>query len=239
MQPIRTFAALALAFTLAACHSPPPPHEDALELRTYDVPKGTGSSLVATFKDVLWMGTDKNVGRAVVTPDGRLAVLATPAVQAGVRVLVDDVAKHPPAASQMVELHYFLVIGKPAASPQPPPAGVAEIQPALDEIVRSQGPQAFTLAQRVALSSLHDEEGRLDNFEAKIEIRQRAVQTSEGVFATLGIRWKDDKVDTRVDLANDQIVVLGATGQHLGDAGEGATLYYVVRVAPRADGKHP
>lgn len=237
MRPLRTFAALALAFALAACHSPP--REEALELRTYDIPKGTGSSLVTTFKDVMWMGDNNLAGRAVVTPDGRLAVLATPAVQAGVRTLIDEVAKHPPASSQTVELHYFLVIGKPAASPQPPPPGVAEIQPALDEIVRSQGPQAFTLAQRVALSSLNNEEGQLDNFEAKLEIRQKAVQTSGGVFARLGIRWKDDKVDTRVDLANDRIVVLGATGQHAGDAAEGATLYYVVRVAPGADGKHP
>src|SRR4051812_35080220 len=98
MQPLRAFAALALAFALAACHSPP--REEVMELRTYDVPKGTGSSLVATFKNVMWMGVDKNVGRAVVTPDGRLAVLATPAVQAGVRALVDEVAKHPSASSQ-------------------------------------------------------------------------------------------------------------------------------------------
>jgi hypothetical protein len=238
MRPFQAFAAVALPLVLAACHSAPP-REDVIELRTYDVPKGTASSIVTTLKVVMWMNENKNIGRAVVTPDGRVAVLATPAVQSGVRALVDEVAKHPPASSQTVELHYFLVIGKPAASPQPAPAGVSEIQPALDEIVRSQGPQTFTLAQRVALSSLHDEEGRLDNMEAKLEIRQQAAQTSEGVFAKLGIRWKDDKVETRVHLAPERIVVLGATGQRAGDAAEGATLYYVVRVAPRADGKHP
>jgi hypothetical protein len=232
-------AALALPLALAACRSPP--HEEAIELRTYDVPRGTASSLVTTIKDVMWMGENKNIGRAVVTPDGRIAVLATPAVQAGVQTLVDEVAKHPPASGQgqTVELHYFLVLGKPAASPQPAPAGVGEIQPALDEIVRSQGPQTFTLAQRVTLSSLHDEEGRLDNWDGKLEIRQQAVMTGEGVYAKLGIRWNQDKVETRVHLARDQIVVLGATGQHGGDASEGATLYYVVRVAPRPDGKSP
>jgi hypothetical protein len=238
MRTSPMLAALLLPLALAACRSSP--HEDAIELRTYDVPKGTASSLVTTFKDVMWMG-DKNqsVGRAVVTPDGRIAVLATPAVQAGVQTLIDEVAKHPPASGQTVEIHYFLVFGKPAATPQPAPAGVGEIQPALDEIVRSQGPQTFTLAQRVALSSLHDEEGRLDNMEAKLEIRQQAVQTSEGVYAKLGIRWKEDKVETRVQLARDQIVVLGATGQHTGDPSEGTTLYYVVRVAPHPDGKSP
>lgn len=237
MRPFQAFAAIALPVVLAACHSPP--REEAVELRTYDVPKGTASSLVTTIKDVMWMGENKNIGRAVVTPDGRIAVLATPAVQMGVQGLVEEVAKHPPTGNPTVELHYFLVLGKPSAAPQPPPLGAAEIQPALDEIVRSQGPQTFTLAQRVGLSSLHDEEGRLDNFEAKLEIRQVAVQTNEGVYAKLSIRWKDDKVETRVQLGPDRIVVLGATGQHAGDASEGATLYYVVRVAPRADGKAP
>lgn len=238
MRPFKTFAAIALPLVLAACHSPPP-REDVIELRTYDVPKGAANSLMTTMKDVLWMGENKLAGRAVVTPDGRLAVLATPAVHSGVRALVDEVKKHPAAAGQTIELHYFLVLGKPAASPQPAPAGGGEIQAALDEIVRSQGPQTFTIAQRVTLSSLNDEEGRLDNMETKLEIRQKAVQTSEGVYARLGIRWKDDKVETRVHLAPERIVVLGATGQRAGDTAEGATLYYVVRVAPRADGKHP
>jgi hypothetical protein len=237
MRPFQVFAALVLPAVLAACHSSP--RDEVIELRTYDVPKGTASSLVTTIKDVMWMGDNKNIGRAVVTPDGRIAVLASPGVQMGVQTLVDEVAKHPPTSAQTVELHYFLMLGKPAATPQPPPPGVAEIQPALDEIVRSQGPQTFTVAQRVGLSSLHDEEGRLDNFEAKLEIRQVAVQTSEGVYAKLGIRWKDDKVETRVQLAPDRMVVLGATGQHAGDAPDGATLYYVVRVTPRADGKNP
>ena len=237
MRLFKTFAAVAFPLVLAACHSPP--HEDVIELRMYDVPKGTASSLMTTMKDVMWMGENKLAGRAVVTPDGRLAVLATPAVHSGVRALVDEVAKHPTAPNQTIELHYFLVVGKPAASPQPAPAGASEIQPALDEIARSQGPQTFTIAQRASLSSVNDEEGRLDNTEAKLEIRQKAVLTSDGVYAKLGNRWKDDKVDTRAHLTPERIVVLGAAGQHAGDAAEGATLYYVVRVAPRADGMHP
>jgi hypothetical protein len=75
------------------------------------------------------MGENNNIGRAVVTPDGRLAVLATPTVQTGVQALVDEIAKHPPTFEQTVELHYFLVLGKPAASVQPLPPGVSEIAP--------------------------------------------------------------------------------------------------------------
>jgi hypothetical protein len=235
MRPI-FLAAFAL---LAACRSAPPADE-SVQLRTYDVPKGPAGSLVRTISDVMWLGGEsRNVGRAVVTPDGRLAVLAAPGVHSGVETLVDEVKKHPPIADQTVTLHYFLLIGNPAPSAQPYPAGVGEIKDALDEIVRSQGPQAFTLAKRAGLSSFRDDEGRLDDNDAKLEIRQTAAQTDDGTYARLSIRWKEDKLETRVHLAPDRMVVLGTTGAHAGDNADGATLYYIVRVAPRPDGKAP
>ncbi|HEY8079882.1 MAG TPA: hypothetical protein VIF62_37380 [Labilithrix sp.] len=231
---------LAVALFVPACRSAPPP-EQPLELRLYDVPKGTAASLVTTMKDVLWMG-DKNqsVGRAVATPDGRLAVLATPSVHAGVQALVEDVSKHPQTpADQSIELHYYIVWGKPAPSPQPIPPEAGEVKSALDEIVRTQGPQTFTLAQRVRLTSLQDWDGKLVDSDAQLEIHQKPVMTSEGVFAWIGVAWKSYKIDTKIRLATDQIVVLGATGVKPADGGEKATLYYVVRVAPRPDGQRP
>jgi hypothetical protein len=120
---------------------------------------------------------------------------------------------------------------------------VSEIQPALDEIVRSQGPQTFTLAERVRLSSLNGEDGKVDT--EQVKIWQKAAQTNDGVDALVGIQFaKNDKsvfenrLETRIHLGADRIVVLGATSQH-SDAPDGSTLYYVVRVAPRADGKRP
>ena len=160
-------------------------------------------------------------------------------MQSGVRALVDPQDRHqaPAAASDpTVELHYFLVVGRPGAATSPAPAALAEIEPALDEIVKSQGPQTFTLSERASLSSLHDEEGRLNNFGEELRrIKQVAVQTSDSIYAKISIRWKTDKLETRVHLEPGRFVVLGATGQHAGD-GDG-TMYYVIRVAPRADGK--
>ncbi len=227
MRPLFAFAGLAF-LALSACHAS---HEEVLELRTYDVPKGSASSLMTTFKDLMWMGDNKLTGRAVVTPDGRLAVLATPSVQTGVQALVDEVTKHPPTSDQTVELHYFLVLAKPGAA-TPYPVGSTEIKAALDEIAHSQGPQSFSIVSRAALSSLHDEEARLDNFGEKLEIRQFAVQTGDGVYAKVSIRSNEDKVETRVHLAADKLVVLGTAGRAI-EGAEGATLYYVVRVAPR------
>src|SRR3954469_10191629 len=83
------------ALLLSGCRSAPQEDASALVLRTYDVPKGTARSLVSTLKEALWIGgtEQKTAGRAVITPDGRLAVLATPNVHAGVQALVDEVAK--------------------------------------------------------------------------------------------------------------------------------------------------
>jgi hypothetical protein len=183
------------------------------------------------------MGENKLVGRASITPDGRLAVLATQNVQEGVQTLIEEITKHPPTYEQSIELHYFVILGKPAAGPQPPPAGVSEIQPALDEIARAQGPQTFTVAERMQLSSLNGDGGKAET--EQLKIFQKAAQTNDGVDARVEIQFaKNDKLETRVHLVADRIVVLGATSQH-SDAGDGSTLYYVVRVAPRADGKRP
>lgn len=244
MRFLRAPALAALVSVFIGCHSTPKEDTDSLVLRTYDVPKGSARSVIATLDATFWMGEQqRRLGRVSTTPDGRVLVLASQNVQVGVQTLVDEITKHPPAFEQSIELHYFVVLGKPASSPQPPPAGVSEIQPALDEIVRSQGPQTFTLTQRVRLSSVNGDDGKVET--EQVKVWQKAAQTNDGVDALVGIQLAKsdksafgDRVETRVTLGGDRIAVLGATSQHA-DTPDGGTLYYVVRVAPRADGKHP
>jgi hypothetical protein len=210
---------------------------NSLVLRSYDVPTGSARAVVATLTDTFWIGeNEKRVGRAAVTPDGHLLVLAPPNVQDGVQPLIDELAKHPPSLEQTIELYYFVVLGKPAAAPQPPPPGVSDIQPALDEIVKSQGPQTFTVMQRARLSTLNGTDGKVEA--DKLKIWQKAAATNDGVDAQVNIDFPGSgKVESRVHLVADRIVVLGSTAQHT-DASEG-TLYYVVRAAPHAGGKQP
>lgn len=244
MRFLRAPALAALVSVFIGCHSAPKEDTDSLVLRTYDVPKGSARSVIATLDATFWMGEQqRRLGRVSTTPDGRVLVLASQNVQVGVQTFVDEITKHPPTFDQSIELHYFVVLGKPASSPQPPPAGVSEIQPALDEIVRSQGPQTFTLTQRVRLSSVNGDDGKVET--EQVKIWQKAAQTNDGVDALVGIQLAKsdksafgDRVETRVTLGGDRIAVLGATSQHA-DTPDGGTLYYVVRVAPRADGKHP
>ena len=244
MRFLHAPALAALIAVSTGCHSAPKDDTDSLVLRTYEVPKGSARSVVATLDATFWMGEQqRRLGRVSITPDGRLLVLASQNVQVGVQTLVDEITKHPPTYEQRIELHYFVLLGKPAASPQPPPAGVSEIQPALDEIVRSQGPQTFTVTQRVRLSSLNGDDGKVET--EQVKIWQKAALTNDGVDALVGVQLAKsekstfgDRIETRVQLGADHIAVLGATSQHA-DATDGSTLYYVVRVAPRADGKHP
>jgi hypothetical protein len=237
---MRAYFVLLVALLLSACEKSPAGDANALELRTYEVPKGTVRGLESVVKDVFWVPEKAPpIGRATVTPDGRLAVVAPHNVQAGVERLVEQVSKSPPPPEQTIELHYWLLVARPAATASPLPPGTSEIEPALAEIQRSLGPQAFSGIQRAALSTLSDESGRVEA--ANLKIQQRAVQTSDGVFANITIDLVNNpgRLDTRVHLVPGQVVVLAATRPQGGDAGESETLYYLVRVAPHLDGRQP
>lgn len=199
------------------------------------MPKGTVRALEATIKDALWL--DKPVGRATVTPDGRLAVLAPANVQYDVQALVDEVKKNPPTYEGTIELRYWVVVGKPAASPQPPPPEAAEIRSALESIAKAAGPQTFTIASKVRFPSLHNEKSALEADQLKVI--QTAVHTHDGVYARILVNYgKTNNIETHVHLQPDGTAVLAAAGQgpHATDSLEGSTLYYVVRLA---DGKQP
>ena len=233
---MRSFVPLLLAAGFAsqlfACRpAPGTPPDESLVLRSYDVPKGAAGAIAATLKEIFWLGEKKeSVARSTVTPDGRLAVLAPANVHAGVQTLIDEVAKHPPTDGVTNVLHYYVLAAKPAAAVAPLPAGVGEIKTALDEIVRTQGPQTFTVAQRAELASMNGVTATFsaDNF----AVKQKAAQTVEGIDAMIEMEFGRSKVETRLVLTADRVVVLG-TGAQRSEASDGATLYYVVRVAPR------
>jgi len=152
---------------------------------------------------------------------------------------VDDVSKSPPAVEPTIDLHYWLLVGRPAPTPSVAPPDAKEIEGALAEIQRTSGPQTFTGFQRVDLATLNTMSGRIEA--ENLKINQHAVQTEDGVVASIKIDLVKNpgRLDTMVHLVPDQVVVLASTRPQAGDAGDGATLYYLVRVAPRADGRHP
>ncbi len=167
-----------------------------------------------------------------------LVVLASQNVQVGVQTLVDEITKHPPTYEQSIELHYFVVPRKPAASPQPPPAGVSEIQPALDEIARSQGAQTLhgRRAHPPVFAEWRGREGRGPSSSRsgrdRSDQRRRRLDRGAAVRArTTGSR----RGSTSLPIASSSSVPPAS----IPIRPDASTLYYVVRVAPRADGKRP
>jgi hypothetical protein len=237
----RLLALLVPLIALSACHQAPDPNP--LELHIYDVPKGTARALNHTLQDAFWSGDaskNQSIGHPSITPDGRLLVLAPANIQANVQTLIDGVAKQPPVArGQLVELRYWFLLAKPAATPQPSPPGVGDIQPALDEIIRSQGPQTFTIGHMVRLSSMDQDDWAVTKSD-DFEVKQRLIEVDDGSYFELDLRYsKDVKLQTHVRLTPDRIVVLGAVGPNavLDKATPDTTLYYVVRLAPSAQPK--
>src|SRR5579859_5225268 len=154
-------AAAALALLPTGCQKPAS-DADALELRIYDPPKGAARAIANMLNSTMYLNEHKTAGRCQLTPDGRVAFLATAEVQKGAEALVAEVSKHPPPVDQTIELRYWVLLGRPAAgNAEPPPAELAEIAPALAEISRAAGPQTFTVAQRARLSSLSSERAKV------------------------------------------------------------------------------
>jgi hypothetical protein len=169
--------------------------------------------------------------------DGNLLVLGSVVVQAGVAELVDDVVKHPVPPSRTVELKYWLVVGRPQAKAEIPADIDPEIRPALQEIAKRSRPQGFSSIERVSIASNTGQEGRA--IAPNVEVRQTAWDNVDHVDANIEIKLMDkdhrNQLQTRVDLAQDQTLVLGATGyEQPSEKSGGATLYCLVQASTRA-----
>lgn len=204
-----------------------------LVLRTYEVAGENAAEVRGVLKTVLFWGSDgkdsqKFIGRADVTSDGRLVVLASEDVQSGVKTLVDSVSKHPPKSATSVELTYWLVQAAPAGKDAPRAAGLQEIAPALAEIEKADGPQQFTLAEKLAVTSLSGDEAFVQGRDANA--RQVTVVAPNGINAVLTIQRFGNRLETRVKLTPGQIVVLGSAGMKDKDESAGS-LYFLIRAA--------
>jgi len=230
--------AVALVLALSACNVPQAstaPARPEMVLQVYDVPQGAAGDLRQALARVLDNAPKDShelpTGRVTVTPDGRLIVLAPEKVQAGVRAVVDQVARRPAVAPPRVDMNYWFVLGKPA------PAGeeaelspeLAEIKPALDELVRTQGPMQFRKMEHLRMSTIAGESGRVDSGE--VSVRHDVSTTSGVVLARVSLRAGPRTLDTTVQLEPEQLVVLGQGGwkdDRAKDAEE-QTLFYVMR----------
>ena len=210
-----------------------------LVLRTYEVPNDGAGQMRQVLKDVMWFGSGgpdnkgQYVGRADVGPDGRLVVLASEGVQEGVKGLIDQMAKNPGKPQPTIEVDYWLVLGTPSQAKEAParPANLGELAPALSEIEKTDGPQQFTLQEKLVVRSLTGHYASVQGRDWSAG--QTCNVSGAGVNAEIKLNTHGpQKIDTRLKLAPGQIVVLGSSGS--GEKGKeeaGGSLYYLIRAA--------
>ena len=228
-------AALVMAFCACTTQVAPPPKTD-MELQIYEVPQGTAGDLRTALARVLGNVNDAKepaTGRVTVTPDGRMVVLAPEKVQAGVRAIVEQVSKRPSVPPARIDMNYWFVLAKkiPPADKAELPVELAEIKPALDELVRTQGPMQFRTLEHLKNSTIAGEHGRVDNGES-VSASHDVSTTSGVVLARVSLNTGRRNIDTTVQLKPGQLVVLGQSGWKDKDAKDGAeeqTLFYVMR----------
>lgn len=241
MKTLRTLLTLSMAAPLAACATPSQPPaqvEPEMTLVAYDVPHGYGDEVWTLLNRTLSRGSEQTpVGRAAMGPGDKLVVVAPKAVQLGVgKFLTElDALDTPPEPAPAVTLSYWLVVAEPADKADAPVA-LADVQPALDEIGKTQGPMRFALLERMQVTS---RERRAMTEGAAARISQNATLVRENVIADVEIDLGHYRIDTQVKSKPGQFVVLGQTGfntrmgpatapKPFGDADD-LTLFYILR----------
>ena len=209
-----------------------------LVLESYEVPNEAAAQVRAVLKDVMWFGAGSNdkglaVGRAEVGPDGRLVVLASRRVQEGVAELITELGKTT-KVRPTIELSYWMVQASPGKEAARSPA-LQELGPALAEIEKADGPQRFTLQEKLKVSTLTGEFSKVQGRDW--EVGQTAVAAAGGVSAELRIQTRGpQRLETRVKLAPGQIAVLASSGADDQGEEEPGSIYYLIRADVRDGG---
>lgn len=210
-----------------------------LVLRSYEVPNNGAQRMRGVLRELLWFGSDgkdanKYVGRADVGPDGRLIVLAPESVHEGVKSLVASITSKPVKEPGTVRLDYWVVAGTPGKS-EAPAANLKEVAPALAEVEKNDGPMAFTLVEKLTVSSLSNERGSMDGRDT--HVRQFTNVVDDQITADIDIERFGQKMQTRVRVKPGVLAVLASAGMTTRDNAEaGRTVYFLVRAAPEDAG---
>jgi hypothetical protein len=225
MEPFVKTLCTAVLLLTAACHlgessSPASPTPAGgipsnLVLRTYEVPGGAAAQVRAVLKDVFWIGSDgkdsnKFLGRSDIGPDGRLVVMASEGVQDGVQTLIESLGKHPPKPAPTIDTTYWVVFATPGKGGGALPPGLNEVAPALQQIEKSDGPQQFTLGEKLVLTQISGEAARI--FGRETEVRQTASVTGNAISTEISLERRAQRIETRVNLTPGQTLVLSSSG---------------------------
>lgn len=221
------------------------PQPEPLVLKTYEVPSAYASEVGAIVRHLLSpMGKEEpSRGSASLAPGGRLLVAAPAGFQEGIKEMVDSLNQHKPPPPQPVTLEAWVVVGKPAdkAVESPGTKAFGVIAPALDMVMRNQGPMEFALMEKLQLSAVSGEHASTNG--ATVSMNCTATALQDQILADLRINPDGPaQFDTRVQLPHGRLMVLGQSGYvphgpeqpFFADRGHvaGMSLFYILRANP-------
>jgi len=189
----------------------PMPTDDVV-IASYEVPAGKAETYRSMLHQLL-LGKKKGelFARVGVLPDGRIAVVGSKRIQAGVAKILASM-KQMPAPPDMVGVTYWVVAARAAPELSLDPS-LQEISATLAELSKREGGLAFRAVDRVAVRSSNDAHATHDG--RRTEIRQ-TVRTEAGtMMADVSIRSsavRSGALNTRVPLPPNEPIVIGETG---------------------------
>jgi hypothetical protein len=234
-------AIVAVLLPLVACSGAEARDEAApeVELRVYQVPEAYKNEIWRQLRDALETSSESPVGRVARGPRDTLLVTAPANIQENVEQLLHDLAElGDPPPPEPVVLSYWMVLGRPGNETGPPLTNAGRtnldaIEPALREIVSTDGPTEFLLIDQIRLASMGGDRSAASGSEAQVE--QRTAVRNGRIVAELQLTLHGNRMETQVVLEPRQLLVLGHAGYrgpmpHAFEDDEDSyvTLYYVV-----------
>lgn len=241
---LKSFLVTLMTLALVGCEpqhasqpATPATSDGALTLRTYQLPPGHGEKVRPILANLLKRGDDDPVGRTAVAPGDRLLVLAPASIHAGVEQFLkemktSDAPLEPPPT---IALTHWLVVANPGPSPEPDRCGPKgfqclrggpEVIKAIEAVDATHAPgdsMHYALLEQLTIRSLEGEQARLNGGAAMVS--QRAGTAGGKIIADLEIRVmrkNGQELDTRLQFAPNQTVVLGQVAFSGGNEGDGA-----------------
>jgi hypothetical protein len=230
MRLARIVVPLVLLAAITACpHGENPPKSEML-LRSYPIPNGVSPDQVRRTLAGLF---SKDSESRVQSSDGMLVVLGPEGVQEGARSFLEALSHHaPPPAPPSIKFTYWIVRGSQSKAAEIP-TELQEIAPALQAVAKAQGSMRFDEMERLELLSADDDSGETQG--RSVMVKQQASTIGGKVVARIEIELptpgrRSAKLETRVSLNPDQLLVLGETGDGTQEgAAQHDKLFYVVR----------
>jgi len=213
-------------------------------LRSYTLPSGRGQQVSSILSSLLYR-KEKPLGRAALTPDGQLVVVAPTGIQEGLDKLLSNMGSSEATAPPTVAITYWLVVGRPASEPDATRLP-AVLQPMVDAVLANQGPMELALLETMTLRSLSDATGRAAGRYANAN--QVASVAGDKIVADISLEalgGGPSSFSTRLSLPAGKLLVLGQAGFRpppelwpKGASGDDpATLFYVIRADIEEDAR--